>query len=155
MSTKEQIKQLLSLANITINGKKATDIQVYDERFYKKVLSGGTLALGEMYMDQWWDVKSLDGFFTKLLTAKEDTKIKRYDLVKLGLKSIFFNLQTKSRAKIVGERHYDIGNDLYKTMLDSRMVYSCGYWKNAKTLETAQEAKLDLVCRKLGLKKGM
>jgi cyclopropane-fatty-acyl-phospholipid synthase len=40
-------------------------------------------------------------------------------------------------------------------MLDTRMVYSCGYWKNATTLDAAQEAKLDLICKKIGLKKGM
>jgi cyclopropane-fatty-acyl-phospholipid synthase len=39
-------------------------------------------------------------------------------------------------------------------MLGNNMVYSCGYWKNAATLEEAQVAKLDLVCRKLGLRKG-
>src|ERR1035441_2865177 len=53
-----------------------------------------------------------------------------------------------------GERHYDIGNDLYERMLDSRMIYSCGYWENAATLEEAQRAKLDLVFRKLDLKPG-
>jgi cyclopropane-fatty-acyl-phospholipid synthase len=39
-------------------------------------------------------------------------------------------------------------------MLDRRMIYSCAYWANASTLETAQEAKLDLVCAKLGLERG-
>ena len=55
---------------------------------------------------------------------------------------------------MVGKEHYDIGNDLYQLMLDKRMTYTCGYWKNAKNLEEAQEAKLDLICKKLGLKKG-
>lgn len=64
-------------------------------------------------------------------------------------------MQSKSRAYEVGKRHYDIGNDLYKAMLDKRMAYSCGYWRTAKTLEQAQEAKLDMACKKLGLKKGM
>jgi cyclopropane-fatty-acyl-phospholipid synthase len=51
--------------------------------------------------------------------------------------------------------HYDIGNDLYTRMLDPRMVYSCAYWQDASSLAEAQEAKLDLVCRKLGLEPGM
>jgi cyclopropane-fatty-acyl-phospholipid synthase len=54
----------------------------------------------------------------------------------------------------VGEEHYDMGNELYKAMLDKRLTYTCGYWKNAKNLDEAQEAKLDLVCRKLNLKPG-
>ena len=65
------------------------------------------------------------------------------------------NLQSKARSGRSVEAHYDIGNDLYTKMLDPRMVYTCGYWKNATTLAEAQEAKLDLVCRKLGLQKGM
>jgi cyclopropane-fatty-acyl-phospholipid synthase len=65
------------------------------------------------------------------------------------------NHQKTSRAYEVGVRHYDIGNDLYRAMLDSRMVYTCGYWKDARNLDEAQEAKLDLVCRKVGLKPGM
>ena len=55
------------------------------------------------------------------------------------------NLQSRRRAFQIGERHYDIGNDLYRRMLDSRMIYSCGYWRNADTLDAAQEAKLDLI----------
>ena len=54
----------------------------------------------------------------------------------------------------IGEHHYDKGNDLYKAMLDKRLTYTCGYWKKAKTLDQAQEAKLDLVCKKLNLKPG-
>jgi cyclopropane-fatty-acyl-phospholipid synthase len=64
-----------------------------------------------------------------------------------------FNRQA-ARAFEVGERHYDVGNDLYEAMLGRRMVYTCAYWKNADTLDAAQEAKLDLVCRKIGLRPG-
>ena len=55
----------------------------------------------------------------------------------------------------MGIKHYDLGNDLYQRMLDKRLVYTCGYWKNADNLDDAQEAKLDLVCRKIGAKPGM
>ena len=71
------------------------------------------------------------------------------------LKARIYNFQKKSRAFEVGERHYDIGNDLFEKMLDPTMCYSCGYWKDAATLEQAQVAKMDLVCRKAGLEKGM
>lgn len=40
-------------------------------------------------------------------------------------------------------------------MLDPYMQYSCGYWKEAQSLEAAQQAKLDLICRKLELEPGM
>jgi cyclopropane-fatty-acyl-phospholipid synthase len=65
-----------------------------------------------------------------------------------------FNHQRPARAFTVGERHYDLGNDLYEAMLDSRMIYSCGYWQSAHNLDEAQRAKLDLVFQKLELKPG-
>ena len=64
-------------------------------------------------------------------------------------------MQATSRAYEVGEKHYDLGNDLYKAMLDKRLNYTSGYWKDANTLDDAQEAKLDLVCKKIGIKPGM
>jgi cyclopropane-fatty-acyl-phospholipid synthase len=51
--------------------------------------------------------------------------------------------------------HYDVGNKFYQLWLDRRMVYSCAYFRTPdETLEAAQEAKLDLICRKLRLKPG-
>ncbi|MCH7535570.1 MAG: cyclopropane fatty acyl phospholipid synthase, partial [Bacteroidetes bacterium] len=76
-------------------------------------------------------------------------------LLWIGLKSKLINMQSKSRSKIVGEKHYNIGNDLFENMLDKRMLYTCGYWKIAKTLDKAQEDKLDLACKKMKLKPGM
>jgi len=52
-------------------------------------------------------------------------------------------------------RHYDVGNDFYRLFLDRQLVYSCAYWApGVETLEAAQTAKLELVCRKLGLQRG-
>lgn len=51
--------------------------------------------------------------------------------------------------------HYDVGNGFFRTFLDARMVYSCGYFPSGdETLDEAQEAKLDLICRKLRLREG-
>jgi len=123
---------------------------------YKRVLAGGSLALGESYMDGWWDCKALDQLVYRVLKAELDKEVKgSFKMMKNVLKAKIFNLQRKSRAYVIGERHYDIGNELYKNMLDKRMNYSCGYWKNAKTLDEAQEAKLDLICKKIMLKPGM
>ena len=66
-----------------------------------------------------------------------------------------FNLQSKKRAWIVGKEHYDLGNDLFSRMLDPFMQYSCAYWKDADNLESAQQAKLKMICEKLQLKPGM
>ncbi len=150
---KRIIEDLLSHADVKIGGNRPWDLQVYNNGFYNRVLKGGSLGLGESYMDGWWDVKELDVFFDKITRAKLDRKVidNRWLLLILFIRNIL-NSQRLSKAFEVGERHYDIGNDLYETMLDKRMAYSCGYWKNASSLDEAQEAKLDLICRKLGIK---
>ncbi|MCX4550526.1 cyclopropane-fatty-acyl-phospholipid synthase family protein [Streptomyces sp. NBC_01387] len=64
-------------------------------------------------------------------------------------------IHTKRRDKQAISHHYDVGNDFYELVLGPSMVYSCAYWDEDSTLETAQRDKLDLVCRKLALKEGM
>ncbi len=151
----KKAQRILSYADIAINGNRPWDLQVHNPYFYKRVLTHGSLGLGESYMDGWWDSQQLDQFFDHLLQAKIDKKaVSRLQLFLPFVKAMLSNLQDKHKAKEVGEKHYDIGNDLYQAMLGKRMVYTCGYWKGAKNLGQAQEAKLDLVCRKLGLKKG-
>jgi cyclopropane-fatty-acyl-phospholipid synthase len=152
---KRRVKEILKGIDVEINGSRPWDLQVHDERLYARVLLRGSIGLGESYMEGWWDCQALDQFFTKLLSAQLDVKHKApgQDLFH-WLSNLFFNKQSPSRAFVVGERHYDIGNDLYKAMLDKRLVYSCGYWKDVATLDEAQEAKLDLICRKLELKPG-
>lgn len=150
---KEIIQLLLGEAGITINGNSPFDIKVHNEELYNRILKHGTIALGEAYMDGWWDCENLDQFFHKVLSADLGSKIKNNWKLTLEIAwNYFLNTGRKSKAFEVGQRHYDIGNDLYKAMLDKRMVYTCGYWKNSTTLDEAQEAKFDLVCKKIGLK---
>jgi cyclopropane-fatty-acyl-phospholipid synthase len=153
-SLRDRAQEILNLADIQINGDRPWDIQVHNEAFYARVLTGGSLALGESYMDEWWDAQDLSEFFNKLLTAKIDKKIKPWKLLGIAIKAKLTNSQRKSKAFEIGLAHYDKGNDLYETMLDKRMVYTCAYWNKSNTLDDAQEAKLDLVCKKIGLKKG-
>ena len=147
-----RVNELLDLANVKVNGSRDWDIHIHDDRFYKRVLAEGSLGLGESYMDNWWDANSLDQLFCKILEADLESKVKVSSLIWLFLQSKLFNLQSMRRAFQVGEKHYDTGNDLFSRMLDKRLTYTCGYWKNATNLDQAQEDKLDLVCRKIGLK---
>ncbi len=154
-SAKQKAQAILSKAGITPNGPNDWDPQVHNEKLYTRVLMGGSLALGDSYVEGWWDVKSLDQFFYKLLTVELQHDFNfTFPVLFSAARSWLFNLQSVSRAFQVGQHHYDIGNDVYKAMLDPRMVYSCGYWAHARNLAEAQEAKLDLICRKIGLKKG-
>ncbi|GHC67370.1 SAM-dependent methyltransferase [Streptomyces cinnamoneus] len=63
-------------------------------------------------------------------------------------------LHTVRRDKQAISHHYDVGNAFYERVLGPSMVYSCAYWAPDSTLERAQEAKLDVVCRKLALTPG-
>ena len=149
-------KDLLAQADITINGDRPWDITVHNPDLYPRVMGQGSLGLGEAYMEAWWDSPALDQFFFKLFRADLVNKApKNLNTVLSVLKSKLINMQSKSRAFAVGEQHYDLGDDLFKAMLDSRLVYSCGYWKKAQTLEQAQIDKLALICKKLQLKPGM
>ena len=151
---KQVIKKLLEDTEIEINGSNPWDPQIEDERFYARVLREGNLGLGESYMDGWWHVEELDVLLTKVLNANLDRKVKAWKVLPYIIKSKILNYAKPSKAHEVGEQHYDKGNDLYRAMLDKRMVYTSGYWRNADNLEQSQEDKLDLVCRKIGLEKG-
>lgn len=149
-------QSLLADADIVVNGSRPQDVTVHNPQVFARTLRRGSLGLGEAYMDGWWDAKELDHFFFQLLQAGIEKKVRITPaLIFLSLASQLTNRQRPARAFEIGEHHYDVGNDVYRAMLDARLTYTCGYWKDAKTLDAAQEAKLDLVCQKLGLKAGM
>ncbi len=94
-------------------------------------------------------------FFSKVLRAGLENQLPHHFKDTLRIASArLFNLQSKKRARIVGKEHYDLGNDLFSRMLDPFMQYSCAYWKDADNLESAQQAKLKMICEKLQLKPG-
>jgi cyclopropane-fatty-acyl-phospholipid synthase len=153
---KRRVEKILSRADITIGGTREWDVTVNDERFYGRLLRFGSLGLGESYVDGWWDCPSLDQFFSRVLCADLDRNpLCNWRSAIRRLLTSGFNQQTRSRAKRVARQHYDLGNELYQYMLDHRMVYTCGRWEHATNLDEAQEAKLDFVCRRLGLQPGM
>ena len=155
-NAKSVVQELLSMADVQINGDRPWDIQIRNHNFFERVLAGGSLALGESYMDGWWDCEALDQFFDRILRARLDKKVKKTKgLLWAYLKAKLINVQRGSKAFVIGKRHYDIGNNLFSMMLDKGMNYSCAYWQESETLDDAQKAKLELICRKMGLKPGM
>jgi cyclopropane-fatty-acyl-phospholipid synthase len=149
------MRRLLEKADIRIGGDRPWDMQLNVAGVAERLFAHGSLGFGEAYMDGDWDVDQLDEFFCRILRARLDREVHTWSLLPHILRSRFLNLQNMRRAWQVGAVHYDLGNDFYEAMLDPRMTYTCAYWKNASTLGQAQEAKLDLVCRKLGLAPGM
>ncbi|GAC1551588.1 MAG: cyclopropane fatty acyl phospholipid synthase [Collimonas sp.] len=151
------IRKLFEHAGIGLNGEQPWDMQIHDPIFFQKMFSTWELGIGESYMDGDWDCASLDEFFFRVTSHDLEQTVVGPAKIKFFLEILrqnFFNLQTRSRAFQVGEQHYDIGNDLFESMLDSSMMYSCGYWARASNLEEAQQHKLELICRKLELKPG-
>jgi len=150
------VQEMLSKADIQINGSNPWDIQVLNPEFFKRVMQEGSLGLGESYMDGWWECERLDIFFQRVLKAHLDQQLPHHfrDTLRIAAARLT-NLQSRKRAWIVGKEHYDLGNDLFTRMLDPYMQYSCGYWKQAETLEQAQQAKLQMICEKLQLEPGM
>ena len=80
-STKHRVTELLSIAGITVNGNASWDIQVHNGNFYRRVLAGGSLAMGESYMEHWWDCENPDELFSHLLNTELEEKIKSPKIV--------------------------------------------------------------------------
>jgi len=151
------LRDAAALAGVNFNGDKPWDIQVFDSRTYRRILTQGSLGFGESYMDNMWECHELDELFHRLLKADVEKHLGGVAKLSLAIEIIrqnIFNRQTSKRAYEVGKKHYDTGNDIFQAMLDPTMSYSCGYWANADTLAQAQINKLDLICRKLMLKPG-
>lgn len=124
------------------------------------VKRGGIYGLGEAYMRGEWETTDLFELMYRLMTGDKRIpvtlhKFNRF-MVAAFIKDQLFNNQVGKRAFEVGERHYDLGNDLFSQMLDkSSMSYTCGYWSKANDLDQAQVNKVDLLCKKLQLRPGM
>ncbi|GAL16566.1 cyclopropane-fatty-acyl-phospholipid synthase [Vibrio maritimus] len=154
-------EKLLSSADICLNGDRPWDIKVKDEKMFDRVICDGSLGLGETYMEGWWECQDIAEMISRVMSNDLESKLSTGLKLALGSKigkakvKKLFNPQSICQSKKDISFHYDIGNDLYEAMLDKRMTYTCAYWKDASTLDEAQEKKLDLICRKIGLEPGM
>lgn len=168
-ASRQLLSNLLDEADVSIDGSNPWDIRITDERMYREILLRKNLGLGEGYMRGWWDCERVDEFICRMLKSGAADKVRGcWKLLIRVLPALLFNLQSLSRARVVAERHYDLGNDLFRTFLDPYMQYSCGYFKGlsdtapdsapqevvSRELELAQQAKMRLICDKLGLRPG-
>ena len=154
--TIRRFEKMLEPAGIQLNGPNAWDVQVHDNALFPRLVRDGTLGLGEAYMDGWWDCPALDEMINRAFRAGLEDAVRnnsRFLLYLLGCRLL--NRQSRARAFQVGEQHYDIGNNVFESMLDPYMNYSCGYWDSAGNLEQAQIAKMRMICTKLKLEPGM
>ena len=148
---KKKCEKMFEAAGITVNGKDPWDMQVHSDRVFSKAILNGNLGLGETYLGGDWDCDRLDEFFYLLIKGGLDRRPYVSNIL-AWIKAWLLNEQKAARARQVGQRHYDLGNDLFKAMLDKTMSYSCGYWKEkTPSLELAQLNKLELICKKIHL----
>ena len=117
LNLKERCRRILSHADIKIDGSRPWDMKIRDDRFYARVLSEGSMGLGESYMDGWWDVEALDEFFFRIFRTKLDEQSLTWRDGLSALKARIINQQKISRAFQIGRHHYDltrahVGNDL-------------------------------------------
>jgi cyclopropane-fatty-acyl-phospholipid synthase len=155
--------RILREAGIEQNGQAPWDLEVRNKRLAPRLVAGGALAFGETYMDGWWETRDLGELCYRLLVwqMKRGGGTGRIDWPRIfnNLRRGVFNLQRIGRkAREVVEEHYDLPAHLFEAMLGETMAYSCAYWpgleKDPENLDAAQRQKLDLICRKLELKKG-
>ncbi|MDF1810415.1 MAG: cyclopropane fatty acyl phospholipid synthase [Phycisphaerales bacterium] len=128
----------------------------FDLATRRRIDREGIFGLGETFEEGLWSTDRLDEYLAEVF-ASEAPRISTFAWSRMILAVLdkrIFNRQAGRGAFNIGEKHYDIGNDLFRSMLDSSMSYTSGYWATADTLEQAQVAKLDLICRKLDLKPG-
>jgi cyclopropane-fatty-acyl-phospholipid synthase len=146
------VRRLASDLGIAIDGSRPSDLRVHDPRFYRRVLAEGSLGLGESYMEGWWDCDDLVELHCLIARGDAEGRIRpSWRTLWHAARARLVDLQSRRRAALVAKTHYDVTVDHYAAMTDPWNTMSCGYWRDATTLAEAQEAKLDLVCRKLRL----
>ncbi len=148
-----------SFGHLTERCALATTVRVHDPRMYTEVAFGGSVGSGESFMAGDWSVDDLSAL-ARIFVINRDVldgldagTVRLANLARRLLHTLARNTRNGSRRNIAA--HYDIGNDFFELFLDPTMMYSCAvYQRPDATLEEAQRAKLDLLCRKLDLKPG-
>jgi cyclopropane-fatty-acyl-phospholipid synthase len=149
---RDKLCSLFAESDIRVDGDLPWSPKVHDDRVFARILKGGMLAAGESYVDGDWDCAALDELSARVGRLGLDHVV---GSIRRGLAdALGGNVVNRQRVRAAianGRAHYDRGDDLYTAMLGDTMVYSCGYWRRATSLDEAQRAKLELVCTKLEL----
>ncbi len=153
LQAKRIVEGLLELAGIQINWNRPYDMVVHNEQLYGRIISQGSLGLGDAYIEGRRECDQLDEFFSKVLRTGAYENLKpNIRLLWEVFKASLLNMQNRSRARQNVEKHYDLDANFYMKFLDPYNQYTCWYFKDTTDLNTAQEQKLDLICKKLQLK---
>ncbi|ODN02739.1 Cyclopropane-fatty-acyl-phospholipid synthase [Orchesella cincta] len=146
-TVKKLLERKLKPVGIGVNTGAPGDLKVTNDQAYLKFLLEGDLGAIQSVMRGYLEYDGVKTF-EKIFESR------RFHSVAHPLYSILnkSQLQLPMNGWSSGEQP---GTDLFKIMLEENMQYSCGYWRNATNLKEAQEAKMELIARKLHLKPGM
>jgi len=148
----------------TPGAKISANVRIVRESFFKRCVLFGDIGFGEAFVDGDWDTDDITQVISWFILnienspAMSGSRSKQLLVNLLGrynrmLHLLRPNSLETSRRNI--SEHYDLGNDFYKLFLDPTMTYSSALFETAsQTLEQAQTAKYDRLCRQLKLKPG-
>ena len=149
------VSDVLRRGGISISGPNPWDIQVHEDRFFNRVLTGGSLGFGESYMDGDWDVPRLDELIRRIIQMHTtQSALVTVNRAWHDLKSRLVNLQTRKGSLAIAETHYNLDHRLYEQFLGPYNQYTCCFFNRAQTLEEAEIEKLEMVCNKLDIQPG-
>jgi len=146
----------------TGEGNISARISIIDEEFYKRIILYGDIGFGEAYVDGLWETDNITNVIKWVLLNIENApgvSGSKSHSIALNLLKFFNKIYHSKRANTVtGSRkniseHYDLNNEFFASFLDPTMTYSAAYfYKEELSLEEAQYAKYDRLCRQLHLK---
>lgn len=141
-----------------VGGERPLLVQVYDWRFFRRLLLGGDIGAGESYVDGDWSCSDLVRLCA--LVVRDQSVLADDSSWRLGSRLVHGLRRWRERNSLRGSRrnirrHYDLSNDFFQLFLDESMTYSAGvYPQPDATLAAAQREKLDGICRAIGLRPG-
>src|SRR5476651_2301099 len=137
-------------------------INISDAEFYKRVILYGDIGFGEAYVDGLWETDNITNVIKWVLLNIDNApgvSGSKVEALGLNLLKLFNKIYHSKRANTInGSRkniseHYDLNNDFFACFLDPTMTYSAAYfYKDGLTLEEAQYAKYERLCKQLHLK---
>ena len=134
-------------------------VTFHDPRAFLAIAFGGTIGAAESFADGWWDADDLPATVRIALALGDGADGLESGLARLG--ALIHRLRhralknTRAGARKNVAAHYDLGNEFFSLFLDPTLTYSCALFeREEQTLEEAQIAKLDRICRKLDLRPG-
>ena len=139
-------------------GNLSAKINILDAIFYKNIILGGTIGASESFIRGEWSSPNLTNVIRVLArnTEAQDKLENLFTLLSQPFLKVMHKLNENSvrGSKKNISRHYDLSNDFFSLFLDKNMMYSSAIYKSRKTsLEDASTNKLDVICKKLNLKK--